>query len=54
MAESRREKFRPNHSIRSAYTFGGKCSTVVGRLTIIFSAGVGPHSAATASQISSA
>ena len=54
MAESRREKLRPNHSIRSAYTFGGKCSTVVGRLTIILSAGVGSHSAATASQISSA
>ena len=35
-------------------TFGGNCSTVVGRLTIIFRSGVGPHSAATASQISSA
>ncbi len=35
MAASRREKCRANHSMRSAYTFGGKCSTVVGRLTII-------------------
>jgi len=42
MIESRCEKLRANHSIRSAYTFGGKCSTVVGRLTIIFASGVGP------------
>ena len=54
IAPSRCEKLRMNHSIRSAYTFGGNASTVVGRLTIIFSAGVGPHSSATASQISSA
>jgi hypothetical protein len=33
---------------------GRKCSTVVGRLTIIFSSDVGPHSDPTASQISRA
>ena len=51
---SRAETCRWNHSSRSAYTFGGNASTVVGRLTIIFSSTVGRHSAITASQISSA
>ncbi len=51
---SRAEKWRWNHSRRSAYTFGGNASTVVGRLTIIFSSLVGPHSATTASQTSRA
>ena len=51
---SRRVRFRENHSIWSAYTFGVATSTVAGRLRMISRPGPGCHTSETASQTSTA
>jgi len=54
MARAGLRRWRMNHSIWSAYTFGIATSTVSGRFRMIGLSGVGCHSSMTASQISSA
>jgi len=52
--ESRREMVRPNHSMKSPYTFAVKHSTVAGRFRMMGRSGVGSMTSITASQISMA